>query len=356
MINTYVQEIKTINLKINNIDRDMVLNLMQQGNLMFNEICDWAYNNGTYNKNKCHKELFFNLKEKYPTIKTALQQSIRDNALECCKRSKLKGKIPQKRSNTLRLNILCYSLRGKQLTLITPTKRYKEILHIPDYYKNIYEKWKPKGSTLSYDKKKKQFWIHITFENKQQIKLQKHEKILGIDRGIYNIATLSNGKLYGGKKIIKKKNDYLHLRRQLQKKGTRSAKRKLKSISGKEERFVKDVNHCISKEIVNLNYDTFVLEKLKNIHMKKYGKNFNRKIRGWSYYQLEQMIIYKANALGKNVVYINPAYTSQTCSCCGKIDKTQRDKNYYRCSCGYSGHADINASINIKNKFQHQIL
>ena len=148
------------------------------------------------------------------------------------------------------------------------------------------------------------------------------------------------------------KNRYAFLRAKLQKKGTRSAKRLLRKRSGKEKRFVQDINHCISKKIVNSSYDTFVLEDLKGIKKKRMGRKFNTKLSGWSYFQLQTFLEYKAQAKGKHVEYVHPAYTSQTCSKCGCIDKKNRDADKYSCSsCGHEIHADINAAINIRNKF-----
>lgn len=350
-----MKEFKTINLKINISDEKEYLKLIEDCNNMFNDYCAWCFENKTHNRNKAHKGLYFISKEKYPLVKTALQQALRDNAMEACKRSKLKDKVPIKKTLSIRLNNWCFTLRGEQLTLIGVSERHKEILHIPVHYKEIYENWKPKSGTLSYCKKTKQFWIHIAFENPKEPKLNisnQHDKIVGLDRGIYNILASSDGQLFGRKKVRFIKNDYAFQRQQLQKKGTRSAKRKLKLISGKEKRFVLDTNHCLSKKIVNDNrYDTFVLENLKGIKNKKKGRKLNRKINGWSYFQLQTLLTYKAQALGKQIVYVHPAYTSLTCSCCGKIAKEQRDKNKYICSCGYKNHADLNAAINIKNKY-----
>lgn len=348
---------KTINLKVNNLDKQTYLSLFESCNNVFNDYAKWSFENNTLNKNKAHKALFFPLQEKYPTVKTALQQAARDSALACCKTQKLKGKIPFKKSLSMRLNVLCYTIRGEQLTLINPQKRHQEILHIPDYYKDIFQTWKTKDAVLSYDKKKKQFWIHITMQKPEEVTIIKTSKnVLGIDRGIYNVATCSDGSLFGSKNVIRVKNNYIHLRRQLQKKGTRSAKRKLKTISGKEKRFVSNTNHIISKQIVNKPYDIFVLENLKGIKGKRKLKQNNRKIGGWSYYQLELFLTYKANFLGKKVVKVHPAYTSQTCSCCGQIDKENRTKNLFRCVCGNKMHADINAAVNIRNKFQRSVL
>lgn len=354
-----LKEHKTISLKIYP-DRTSYLALLEQGRELFNDYTNWIYENGTYNKNTIHKECYQQFIEKYPLIKVALQQTIRDVASEACKRNKIKGKMPQKKSLTIRLNRLCFTLRGKQLTLITSGKRHKEILHIPDYYKNTFENWISKGSHLSYDKKKKQFWIHIVFENPKEIKQissAKAERTLGIDRGIYNPVVTSDVTLVGKSKEVRTiKSKYQYLRQQLQKKGTRSAKRKLRAISGKEKRFVLNTNHVISKKLADSKYDTFVLEDLQKIKSKKYSHKFNRKLMNWSYYQFEQLLGYKANARGKIVVKVNPAYTSQTCSCCGKVAKEQRVRNWYTCSCGHHQHADLNAAINIKNKYLNSLL
>ena len=276
-------------------------------------------------------------------------------ASSSCKREKLQGKPPIKKSLTIGLTKNSFTLRGRQLTLIGVSKRHKEILHIPKYYEEIYETWKPKGATLTYDKKKKQFWLHVTYQSPKEIKEFKNisrEKVLGIDRGIYNPIVTSDGSFIGcGKDIRRIKSDYQYLRQQIQKKGTRSAKKKLKVLSGKEKRFVLNQNHILSKKVANSDNQIFVLEKLKHMKSNKYGKKFNKKMGNWSYFQFEQLLKYKAEALGKHIVYINPAYTSQECSTCGKILKSQRKGNKYECSCGYKGHSDLNAALNIRNRF-----
>lgn len=130
--------------------------------------------------------------------------------------------------------------------------------------------------------------------------------------------------------------------------GSKSAKRHLKKLSRKEKRFVTNVDHCISKTIVNTPYDIFALEDLTSIRVQsRKGKEFNRKLNNWSFYQLAQFLEYKAEALGKSVIYIDPRYSSQKCSKCGNIKKSNRKGNSYHCSCGLDIHADLNASRNI---------
>ena len=108
---------------------------------------------------------------------------------------------------------------------------------------------------------------------------------------------------------------HAHLRKELQSKGTRSAKRTLKNFSGRERRFATDVNHCISKQIANSEHTVFALEDLSKIRVqKRRGKQFCRKLNSWSFYQLEQFIRYKAETLGKHVLLVDDRYTSQKCS------------------------------------------
>ena len=151
------------------------------------------------------------------------------------------------------------------------------------------------------------------------------------------------------------KGKYRHLRKKLQAKGTRSAKRLLKKLSGRENRFVKDTNHCISKQIVALPFDTFVLEKLEVSSQTGKGKAFNTRIANWSWYQLEQFLIYKALLKGKKIEYVDARYTSQKCSVCGYVyrgNRSKKNSSDFHCRrCGFRCHADLNASRNIKNNY-----
>ncbi|MGC8630777.1 MAG: transposase, partial [Thermoplasmata archaeon] len=121
-------------------------------------------------------------------------------------------------------------------------------------------------------------------------------KVLGIDRGIKNIAVLSNNIFFNSKHLREVKGRYRFLKAKLQHSGTRSAHRKLKKISGRERRFVRDVNHVISKDIVSLPYDVFALEALNPATMKQNGKGkkFRKMLGSWSPSELQKFIEYKA--------------------------------------------------------------
>ena len=183
-------------------------------------------------------------------------------------------------------------------------------------------------------------------------------KILGIDIGINNLAVSSDNKFYLRPDLRNVSNRYRALRGRLQSKGTQSAKRHLKKLSGCENRFRKDVNHCVTKLIVQSakshGYDTIAVENLKHIRENsKLGRESKARLNGWAFQQFQTFLTYKANAVGIAVETVSAKYTSQGCSRCGHIYKPQRHGNKFCCvSCGYQNHADLNASFNISKNFK----
>lgn len=162
----------------------------------------------------------------------------------------------------------------------------------------------------------------------------KPQNIVGVDLGIRMLATSYDGETtvfqHGGE-VKSKRGKYKRLRQQLQKRGTRSARRRLKTIGDRENRWMTDVNHQASKALVN-HYDRdtmFVLEDLTGI------RNATEQVRvkdryvqvSWSFHQFRQMVEYKAKRNGQKVVFVDPAYTSQTCPKCGKSAKPTVTRN-----------------------------
>lgn len=182
------------------------------------------------------------------------------------------------------------------------------------------------------------------------------DDFLGVDLGIANIATDSDGTIYQGKAMKGVRYRHRQLRRKLQAKGTKSARRRLKKLAGKEQRFAKDVNHTISKHIVAKAKDTargIALEELTHIRKRVTARKPQRAtMSSWSFAQLRAFIEYKAKQLGVPVVAVDPRNTSRQCPCCGHVDKANRpNQATFSClHCGFSGHADHIAARNISSR------
>ena len=183
--------------------------------------------------------------------------------------------------------------------------------------------------------------------------------MVGIDRGLRQIITSYDEKgqtrFVNGSFIAKKRNHYAKLRARLQAKGTKSAKRRLRSLCGRESRWMSDVNHQLSKTLVETygKQTLFVLEDLTGVtfdtvHSRR--KEHRYEHHSWSFYDLEQKLRYKAHLNESEVLLVDAHYTSQRCPKCGSIDKSNRDKDVhqYTCSnCGYSSNDDRVGAMNI---------
>jgi len=182
--------------------------------------------------------------------------------------------------------------------------------------------------------------------------LIKAEKWIGVDRNtvghIAVVADPESGKVIKlGKSALHIHQKYKNLRKGLQKKGKYG---KVKQIKDRESRIVKDINNKVSRKIVDTAKETgkgIKLEDLTGIRNGKHNtKSFRYAKNSWSFYQLQNQIEYKAKLLGVEVAYVDPAYTSKSCSRCGLIG--DRNGKSFKCpACGHVDHADSNAGFNI---------
>ena len=183
--------------------------------------------------------------------------------------------------------------------------------------------------------------------------------VVGIDRGLRFLATAYDEQgqtdFFDGKAVMRKRAKYQKLRAELQAKGTKSAKRRLKKLSGRENRWMSDVNHCVSKTLVQKYGDNtlFVLEDLTGVSFERTDlpKALRNQNKSWAFYQLEQFLTYKAHLNKSEVVEVSAKYTSQRCPKCGIIKKDNRDhgKHEYHCSnCGYRSNDDRIGAMNIQ--------
>lgn len=180
---------------------------------------------------------------------------------------------------------------------------------------------------------------------------------LGIDLGLVNIAKDSEGITYGNaKKVSGLRDRRWRQRKRLQSKCTRSAKRVLRRLSGRESRFVKLTNHEISKQIVTEAKRTgrgIALEDLKGIRNRiRVRKSQRRRLHSWAFFDLQWKIAYKSKLIGVPVKFVDPRNSSRTCPACGNIEKANRKtRNTFECvDCGFTADADTNAAREISRR------
>src|SRR6266496_2004496 len=182
------------------------------------------------------------------------------------------------------------------------------------------------------------------------------EGFLGVDLGVKNIAVDSAGNIHSAKRLLNVRHRHRRLRKKLQQKGTHSAKRLLKHLSGKEQRFARDVNHCISKQLVKIAKGTqrgIALEDLGGIRDRvSVPRKRRNELHSWSFAQLRSFVDYKAERVGVLVAFVDPRNTSRTCIACGCVDKRNRPTQAkFSCiSCGFVAHADYVAAVNISRR------
>ena len=208
-------------------------------------------------------------------------------------------------------------------------------------------------------KKKDKFYlcISVTYDV-PDVQIEEVNNVVGIDRGIRFLVTTydSQGKtrFYSGKEVKQKRAKFAEVRKQLQVRRTPSARRRLKKIGNRENRWMNDVNHCLSKALVNAypSKTMFSLEDLTGIRgaTEKVRKKDRYVQVSWSYYDIEQKLVYKAERKGQKVIKVDAHYTSQMCPKCGHTHKLNRDhKNHCFCcrNCGYRSNDDRIGAMNI---------
>lgn len=340
--------IKTVKCKLE-VDKELADVLRETLN-RFAECCNdirvISKKHKTTNKVKLQHLCYYDLKAKYQLQANLIIRAIARVA------AALKGKRPPKvfRPTSMSLDARTFSFieKKEEISIATHAGRKHIKLAIGNFQRGLLKGQKPKAATLSYNRNKKVFYINLVLE--EEVTVPSGGTPVGVDRGLYNIATTSNGQTFSGKQVMHVRRHYSKLRQRLQSKGTKSAKRRLKLLSGKESRYMKDINHCISKAIITncKPGDMIVLEELTHIRDRvKTARKQRSMIHSWAFFELQQFIEYKANFAGLPVIYVDPRYTSQRCSKCGEIGI--RNKHKFWCPyCNMANNADFNAAYNIR--------
>lgn len=252
---------------------------------------------------------------------------------------------------------------GTRISVNTLGKRVKASYDVPDCFAEYFDgSWS--FGTAKLLCVNGEWYLHIpmtkTVQGEYAVPNTKH--VVGVDRGLRFLATTYDEKgkssFVNGKAVMHKRQKFQEVRTKLQAKGTKSAKRALKRISGRENRYMADVNHQVSKALVQKygQGTLFVLEDLTGVsfseeNLSNKSNSDRQSLHTWPFYQLEQFLTYKAGINGSLVIKVPAQYTSQRCPKCGRIHKDNRNHKLheYICDvCGYRSNDDRIGAMNLQ--------
>ncbi|EFH84380.1 RNA-guided endonuclease InsQ/TnpB family protein [Ktedonobacter racemifer] len=355
---------------------------LAQFTVVYNHVCAYGWQQGEKNGVKLHHATYYDTKALCPdlvsdlliqarvkateTLKSAFTWKAKKEATYSKKVAKAQKqskpvpvfkpvRCPRSLACAVRYNVHTYSLNWEAQTVRLSTTQGKMSLsftvpHFSKRYRGC------KIATADLLSRNGVWWLHVVVDAPEPV-VEYHDEVIGVDLGLNRPAVTSQRHFLGSRHWKEVDRRRFRLRRKLQSKGSKSAKRHLKKISHKQMRFHRDCDHVLSKRIVQnaTAGSTIVLENLTNLregvhHRKGEGQ---RKLHSWSFAQLYGFIAYKAQERGIAVERVDPRHTSQTCSQCGhQARNNRRSQAVFHCrSCGYQLNADLNASYNIRDKF-----
>jgi putative transposase len=322
---------------------------------MANAACDYisqvAWSTQTFRQFPIHRLTYQAVRE---TFHLAAQLAVRCIA-KVADAYKLSRKTPRRfqRHGALPYDdrILSYNLKGSEVSIWTLDGRQRIPFVCSEHQRKLL--MTRRGETdLAFIRGKWYLFVTCEIETPEPIDA---EGVVGVDLGIVNLATDSDGESFSGQHVERRRQWYQARRQALQKVGTKSAKRRLHQLRGRQRRFQKDTNHHISKRLVakaERTKRTIALEDLSGIRTRARVRGPQQRARhsNWAFGQLRFFISYKAEKAGVWVALIDPAYTSQRCSACGHAERRNRKNQAEFCCvvCDHQLGADYNAAINIE--------
>lgn len=353
----------TAKIQLSVIDTDKVLldNTMAVYSDACNYVSDYVFHTHDLKQFSLNKVLYYELREKFglksqmaqSVLKTVIARykTILENQNEWTKPSFKKPQYDLVWNRDYSLTQSCFSVN----TLNGRVKLPYFTGGMSKYFDHTIYKF----GTAKLVKKHGKYFLHISVTyDVEEASLSDVCNVVGIDRGINFVAATYNSKhksgFISGKAIKQKRAAYSKLRKELQMRHTSSSRRRMKAIGQRENRWMQDINHQISKALVESNpkHTLFVMEDLSGV------RNATERVRtkdryvfvSWSFYDLEQKLIYKAKQKQSIVIKVNPRYTSQCCPVCGHIEKANRNKklHLFNCkNCGYKSNDDRIAAMNL---------
>lgn len=350
-----------VQIVVTDIDKILLDETMSVYRDACNYVSDYVFQTHDLKQFSLNKALYFTLREKFG-LKSQMAQSVLKTVVARYKTIlENQKKWIQPRFKKPQYDLVWnrdYSLTRNCFSVNTLNGRVK----LPYFTKGMskyFDYTIYKFGTAKLIKKHGKYYLHIpvTYDVEEN-NISDICNVVGIDRGInFVVATYDSKHKSGfvsGKAIKQKRARYSKLRKELQMRQTPSARRRLKAIGRRENRWMQDVNHCVSKALVESNpkHTLFVLEDLTGVrNATESVKIKNRYIFvSWAFYDLEQKLIYKAKQNQSSVIKVDPRYTSQCCPLCGHIERANRNKkiHLFACkNCGYKSNDDRIGAMNL---------
>jgi IS605 OrfB family transposase len=333
---------------------------------VFNEVCAYGWQHAEKNGVRLHHALYYPLKAAHPKLVSDLHIQARVRATESIKsaltrrRQGRRTSQPHSTACPPRYNPHTFRVdwESRTVRLSTTTGRQTIRFSVPDCAGKYVG---AETDTADLIERGGHWYLHVavTVPAPDVVPV---DAAVGIDFGLDQPAVTSNNHFLGKKSWQATEGRLFKIKRALQKKGTKSAKRHLRKLRHKQARFRRDCGHVLSKQIVHLSEKgaTIALENLTDIRSRVRAKRrteTKRRLHGWSFAQLRAFIEYKAEEWGCTVVGVDPRHTSQRCSRCGHTARNnRRSRACFQCrSCGFTLHADLNGARNIAAKYRAQI-
>lgn len=343
--------------------RQDIFETFKQYNYALNFCIDkaWEPERKIINKSKLHKLTYYPLKEQ-TNLQANYICSARNKACDAIKGNVIKWHDHRKATkpifkllSAIQFDKRTLAIKNRSCTFSTVNGRIKSNYLIGDYQKQILDdpNYEFKTATLTY--RNDNFFLNITIVKPALIK--QPNIVMGIDLGIRNIAVTSTGGFFSSGLLNDRRRQFREKRGKIQSKNTKSAHNLIKRLSRQETRFTYWILHNISRQIIDEalehNVDGIAFETLNSIResARQWRKKERTKVNLWAFSKLQSFVRYKALENGIDVCFVEPKYTSQRCSRCGHIGSSNRKGLSFICKdCGYSLHADYNASKNIAIK------
>jgi len=350
-----------IRLKPSEEQAEALLETIRQFTESFNSVCRVGWEKREGNAYTLHRLTYRNCKTSSPKLVSDLHIQARQKAAEAVKsaitreKKGLKARCPQSLLCPPRFNLHTFHVNWENgiVNLSSTRGRVKVAFTLPGYAQ--YAVGCP-TATADLIYRKGRVFLHVVI-NLPDVAFTSNGQAIGVDLGVTRPAVTSDNRFHGDRHMKEVVRRIFRLKRALQANGSKSARRHLRSLAGREQRFRRDCDHVLSASILKgiEPGTTVVTENLTNIRTRCKARRgeAKRRLHSWSFAQLKGFLEYKAEALGCQVVAVDPRHTSQRCNRCGYTYRgNRRSQSEFLCrKCGFHLNADLQASRNIRDKY-----